>query len=235
MTYKPTIPIPTSKIAKLDIETLKRYRDAHRDGIRRRLGEFRAVREAGEGRLFAELCYCILTPQSSGRACDSVLRELSDKGVLRDPAARQNELEEALKRTRFWRKKSMFIIGAWERFESKDADGLKNTFSRLQGCEGIELRNRFREEVRGMGLGMKEASHFLRNTGRGSGVAIVDRHILRCLSEMGVISEEETGIRSEADYLRVEKRMFGFSQKLGIPLEELDLLLWSSKTGYIFK
>ena len=83
------------------------------------------------------------------------------------------------------------------------------------------------------GLGYKEGSHFLRNIGF-KGYAILDKHILRSLHEFGWI-ESPKPPSSKKRYLETEQRLREFSVYLGIDFDEMDLLLWSSKTGEILK
>lgn len=85
-----------------------------------------------------------------------------------------------------------------------------------------------------MGLGYKEAGHFLRNVGLGEDLAILDRHILKNLVLLGVIDEVPASL-TKRRYLEIERRMIEFSKKTGIPMGHLDLLLWSKETGEIFK
>ena len=235
--YKPTTQIFTSKLPRLNLELLREYRETYQRPVVKRLAEFKALRQESGERIFYELCYCILTPQSSGLVCDGVVAGLVKNGVLRDPVSRQGELERALKKTRFWKNKTSYIIKAWERFAADGMDNILNVVSGMERELGDvrELRNNLRKEMRGMGIGMKEASHFLRNIGRASDLAIIDRHIMRCFCELGVIEDEEKILKSEKEYLNMEVLMADFSSDVGMPLEELDLLFWSAKTGYIFK
>ena len=83
------------------------------------------------------------------------------------------------------------------------------------------------------GLGYKEASHFLRNIGF-PGYAILDKHILNSLREMGVINRRMRPA-GRAGYLAIEKRLENFAREIGIDMDHLDLLLWSGKTGEILK
>ena len=83
------------------------------------------------------------------------------------------------------------------------------------------------------GLGYKEASHFLRNIGF-KGYGILDKHIVRCLSELGVIDSPKPPT-TRSRYLETEARMRQFSEGVGIDFDELDLALWSIKTGKILK
>lgn len=80
---------------------------------------------------------------------------------------------------------------------------------------------------------MKEASHFLRNIGR-TGVTIVDRHILKNLVRIGLLVEWPKSI-SEQNYLRIEALFEDLAEELGIPADELDLVLWSRETGMVLR
>jgi N-glycosylase/DNA lyase len=84
------------------------------------------------------------------------------------------------------------------------------------------------------GIGYKEASHFLRNIGFGEKIAILDRHILKNLNQLGVIEELPKTI-SRAKYIWIEEKMKGFARQIDIPISHLDLLLWYKETGEIFK
>jgi N-glycosylase/DNA lyase len=83
------------------------------------------------------------------------------------------------------------------------------------------------------GLGWKEASHFLRNTG-WRGLTILDRHILRNLRRHGVLREIPRTLTG-ARYLAIEERFQRFGDEIGIDIDELDLLFWSRETGEILK
>lgn len=92
----------------------------------------------------------------------------------------------------------------------------------------LELRRYFAETKDIKGIGYKEASHFLRNIGYPD-YAILDKHILSCLREMKVITE------NDKNYCEIEDKMKKFSKEIGICMDELDLALWSYKTGEILK
>ncbi len=105
---------------------------------------------------------------------------------------------------------------------------------RLENPNSSELRNWLAENIHGLGL--KEASHFLRNIGKSNNqIAILDRHILRNLHELGIISEEDLTIKGTRHYMKLEKQFLAFAHQIGISIDELDLLFWSQETGEIFK
>ena len=97
----------------------------------------------------------------------------------------------------------------------------------------IELREWLVENI--IGYGMKEASHFIRNIGFSKNqLAILDVHILKNLKEFGIIDDIPKSLTRKR-YLEIEEKMKGFANRLGITLDELDLLLWSKETGIVFK
>ncbi len=82
-------------------------------------------------------------------------------------------------------------------------------------------------------MGYKEASHFLRNIGF-EGYAILDIHVVRLLHELGVLPEAKRPANRK-QYVFMEEKMREFSKDIKIPMDELDLALWSYRTGEILK
>lgn len=199
-----------------------------RGSIGARLSEFSAVGKKGGKTLFSELCFCLLTPQSKARSCDAAVRELVEKGLLLNGSAA--EIAKVLsKKTRFHNNKAKYIVGAREKFaKGRFASLQKRTFSESERA----ARQYFLRNVKGLGL--KEASHYLRNVGRGETLAILDRHILKNLAECGAIARVPKSL-SEKKYLEIEKKMEKYCGRVGIPLSHLDLLFWAEETGEIFK
>lgn len=196
--------------------------------IKDRLAEFRKVQKASDKNIFSELCFCLLTPQSKAVSCDKALRNLKSSGLLYDGCVRA--IRKVLRGSaRFHNKKAQYLIAARRVFTSGKKLDVKG---KLDAKDSLRAREWLVSNIKG--LGYKEASHFLRNIGRGKNLAILDVHILRNLKRYGIIDEIPASL-SRKRYLDIEDRMRGFSQKSGIPLEELDLLFWSKNTGYVFK
>lgn len=212
------------------IEELRKSYIEKREAIRDRLAEFDAVmREGDDERLFEELVFCIFTAGASARmglnSIERVRRHLLKAG--------QGRL-------------CGMLVGA-HRYPNARAGYVVHTRNFLKRDCGMRLRERldsFGDDVEARrdffaknpgvkGVGYKEASHYLRNIGY-SGYAILDKHILRTLYEIGVIdSPDPPGAKKK--YLIVEDRMRKFAGDIRINLDELDLLLWSNKTGVILK
>ena len=193
-----------------------------------RLTEFRIWGTRSDKYIFAELCFCILTPQTRARVCDVAL-----KGLLASNALYTGSPEEVrthLKGVRFSPGKSRYIVAAREEFMLGGRWTLKD---RLNGFkDSNEARQWLASNI--LGLGYKEAGHFLRNIGMGEDLAILDRHILRNLHLHGVIEKIPNSL-TKKEYLRIEELMRDFSRRLGIPMAHLDILFWSMETGEIFK
>ena len=176
--------------------------------IASRLREFDAAGREGSKRLFFELAFCLLTPQSKARSCDIAIKELGTNGLLFFGNEKQIALVLA-KRTRFHNNKAKYVVGARKIIPALQ----KMTF------EGTEQEARERLVLDVKGLGMKEASHFLRNVGRGKTIAILDRHILEEFEEIRrnrrgsdqPHKEALFGNRGQDDTILQEKRDTAFS------------------------
>lgn len=210
-----------------DIKKLKKSYELKRDVIKSRLEEFEKKIERPDEEVFAELSFCLCTPQSKAKLCDLAVKSLQKNNVLYRGTSK--DLKPFLNTVRFGNTKAERIVKARELFTKDGKLNLKDRIFSFSSPD--ELRGWLVENVNG--LGMKEASHFLRNIGFGTGFAILDRHILKNLREFGVVDEVKSMTKKR--YLEIEDKMQEFSNKVGIPMEELDLLFWSEETGEVFK
>jgi N-glycosylase/DNA lyase len=212
------------------IDELKRDYSTRRPQIIKRLAEFKQAYQKGDAVIFEELCYCILTAGSSakmGMRTVEALRDLLPQGT-------QQELQNRARasRARFWRIRPSYIVRTRECLRERCGLRMQSFIESFE--DPIELRDFFASDKGIKGLGYKEASHFLRNIGF-SGYAILDKHILNSLREMGVIGKRTKPPATRARYLAIEKKLAGFSREIGIDMDHMDLLLWSRKTGEILK
>ncbi len=196
--------------------------------IKGRLKEFREIYKEDDPRIFAELSFCILTPQSKAKVCWKAIESLMKSGKLYEGTA--EEIMIHLKGVRFYRTKAERIVKARETFRPDGTWKLKSALESFKN--DFELRDWFVKNVKGFGY--KEASHFLRNIGRGEEFAILDRHILKNLLWLGVIEKIPNSLTKKR-YLEIEGRMKKFCEEIEIPMSHLDLLLWFKETGDVFK
>ena len=213
----------------MGIEELKeRYREM-KDVIEKRLEEFDSLwKEGNEEEVFAELVFCLLTPQSRAKLCWCAVEHLIEKGLLLNGGER--DIEDVLKGVRFRKNKARYIVEARKLFTREGRLEIKKLISSFGDVK--TLREWLVRNVKGMGY--KEASHFLRNIGLGKDMAILDRHILKNLKAFEVINDIPRSL-SRKKYLEIEEKMRKFSHEIRIPMSHLDLLFWSRQTGEIFK
>lgn len=179
--------------------------------IIKRLDEFSKNKD-----YFYELCFCLLTPQTKARNADLVIRQLK----ALDFKNKNFNPVKYLIGIRFHENKSKYLLELKEKFD-------KIPFN----LNSRELREYLVKNIKG--LGYKEASHYLRNIGHRN-LAILDRHILSNLKYFDVINEIPKSM-TKRQYFDIENKFMEFSKKVNIPIDHLDLLFWSIKTGEIFK
>ncbi len=210
------------------VQLLELY-DKFKDQIIARIEQFHRIwREQDEEAMFKELIFCLLTPQSKAKYCWAAVEELMrDDFVFH---ANWRQIAEKLNYVRFRNTKARRIAEIVKKFTQKRTCEI---FDILHNCNENKIaRNKIADTVNGFGL--KEASHFMRNIGRGQNLAILDRHILKNLVALGVIRQVPKTL-TRKKYLDIEEKLIEFSRKINIPEEHLDLLLWAKETGEVFK
>ena len=179
-------------------------------------------------RLFEELAFCIFTANTSAemglKAVDAV-RNVLIEGNANDMTRRLEGIY------RFNNVRPAHIIHTRNHLKNSLNFELKKKISSFKSKN--ELRDYFALNKDIKGLGMKEASHFLRNIGF-KGYAILDKHIINSLHEFGVLKTNDKP-KNPKNYLEIEQKFIDFSKEVGIDMNELDLLLWSRKNGRILK
>ncbi|OYT53334.1 MAG: N-glycosylase [Candidatus Altiarchaeales archaeon ex4484_2] len=188
--------------------------------VESRLVEFRKAGSGVPSRLFRELCFCLTTANCGAESCLVVLDEVGD-GFLLLP---EDELSSRLRELgyRFPNRRASFIVEARSHISS--LEGV------LSSGDSGEVRDWLVGNVRGLGL--KEASHFLRNVGFFD-VAIIDFHIIDLLVGKGLIKRPRS--LSRRRYLEVEGVLRKIADKAKMSLGELDLYLWYLETGKVLK
>ena len=192
--------------------------------------ELREVNKNDDERLFEELCFCIFTANTSAemglKAVDAV-RDLLMNGKTEEMTKKLEGIY------RFNNLRPSYIVHTREYLKNEIDFKLKNKIESMKDNLD-ELRNFFAFNPGIKGLSYKEASHFLRNIGF-NGYAILDKHITNSLIEFNVIDKDIKLPLTLKTYPEIEKKMKLFSNEIEIPMDELDLLLWSRRNGKILK
>jgi len=213
----------------LTIEKIKTTYSERRVEIRAKLSEFEAVWQAeSDERLWEEMVFCFFTGGCSARMglrSIEAVRHLLLSG-------NQAELAQALRgKHRYPNARSGYITASRDFLQ--EHCNLQIRLKLESFADHLERRDWLVKEKRIKGLGYKEASHFLRNIGL-KGYAILDKHILRSLAELEIIDDPKPP-NTRAKYLLIEEKLKNLASATEIDFDELDLVLWSMKTGEILK
>lgn len=212
--------------------SISEIRNAHRDRAREigyRLAEFREVWRSGSDlRLWEEMVYCFFTGGCSAkmglRSVEAVRPYLLD-------GSHETLMNALVGVHRYPRARARYVVASREFLNAHCGMRLRRKLESFG--DDLARRDWLVHEKGIKGLGYKEASHYLRNIGF-RGYAILDKHVLRCMAELGLI-EDPKPPNSRLKYLSVESTLKKFSRRLKIDFDEMDLVLWSMKTGEILK
>ena len=190
-----------------------------------RLKEFQSFSSKDEKEWFSELCFCILTANSRATTALAIQKELQASGFLNHT---QSALVNTIKtnKHRFHNNKARYIV------QARAHRNVKSIIVEIIKKESIiEAREWLVKNVKG--LGYKESSHFLRNTGHDD-IAILDRHILNLMKEHSIIFEVPKPL-TKNKYLEIESRFLLLCQEIKMSPARLDLAMWYLKTGSVLK
>ena len=213
------------------VEDIRATHHARRKEIRARLNQFRQMwRNGSDEQLWEELVFCIFTAGASARmgfrAVDAI-RPLLLNGE-------REAMTLALKNAgahRFPVERPCYIVVTRNYLREHCGLALRKKLESF--ADPIERRDWLAREKQIKGLGYKESSHFLRNIGL-LGHAILDKHVMSCLLDLNVVDSAKPPA-TRARYLETEEKLRSFAREIRIDFDELDLVLWSMKTGEVLK
>lgn len=203
-----------NRVKKLKKTDLKKIID-------QRMQDFAYFQNAANEEVFLELCFCFMTANFQAAKSWEIQKEIG----LQFTVLSERSLQLELKRLghRFWPQRGSRIF---------EARWLKNCINSelAKFDDEIQIRDWIVRELKG--IGMKEASHFLRNIGYHD-VAIIDKHIINILVNEALIERPKT--LTAKRYVEIEDVLRELGRKTGLNLGELDLYLWSEQTGKVLK
>ena len=196
--------------------------------INKKLKEFSSYENKSEAQWFSELCFCILTANSKAITALSVQKELGVKGFLNYS---EKKIALAIKNNghRFHNNKAKYIVEARKHKDIKKVIikiAKRNNYSSQKQAREFLVKN-----IKGIGL--KEASHFLRNVGYFQ-LSILDRHILNVMNENNIIKEKPKYLNNK-NYFFIEKKFLDLAKKFRMSAAKLDFYFWYIKAGDVLK
>jgi N-glycosylase/DNA lyase len=188
--------------------------------VNERVIDFINMGKSRNDSLFIELCFCILTANTSAEMGIKTQRTIMNGFIEYNKEKLSEELKKA--KYRFYNKRAEYIVNARKI--------RKNIKKLIKTLEPFQLREYLVENIKG--IGYKEASHFLRNIGIFD-FAILDKHIIKLLKDYGYISDMK--LNSRSDYLEKEKTFIKIAEAYDLKPGIFDLYLWEIATGKILK
>jgi len=201
--------------------------------------------EMSEDELWGELCLCILSSNVPYELALSAFEHLHSNQFLKperiieclDPAqniaielSRQiyspKRKDGSFRKYRFPNIRATNIVKAAETLY-KEGPGLSCI---LRNCTSEhEARDLLVRKIHGIGL--KEASHFLRDIGYSNSLAIIDSHVIAFLTEVGAIPVNEANAVTPSLYVRLEGILQNLCADLGVNLSIFDMAIWQYMRG----
>ena len=201
--------------------------------------------EMSETELWHELCLCILSSNVPYQLAKSATLHLIGNGFLGIDWVVNNSnsgkiIANELSQSKYLPKKK---DGTYRKYRFPNVRS-KNIFhaatvifSKGNSLHAILKSANSEEKARAVlvkntsGLGLKEASHFLRNIGYSNRLAIVDTHILRFLINIGEIEKTEASAISSKKYYKIEAKLQEICRNYELNLSILDMTIWYCSRG----
>jgi N-glycosylase/DNA lyase len=178
-----------------------------REEIKKVLSNFQKKKSVEE--MFYHLCFCLCSPQTTHKNNLTTVQTLRDLNFFEEYIP-EEQLQKILVPVRFYKNKARYLLSAKEGFlytcYMTVAFPFADTLKRDVLVANIK------------GLGMKTASHFLRNCG-ATNLAIIDAHILKFLKEKEVTPKT---------YILLEGKFRKIAEKNDLSVAELDAWVWKT-------
>ncbi len=212
--------------------TVKRIKQAHAERaaeIRERLAEFDAIWKNGDDfKLWEEMVFCFFTGGCSAKMGLNSVEAV--RPILMD-GTHEDLTQALLGKHRYPNARAGYIVASRNFLQDHCDMKIREKLESFE--DDLERRDWLVREKGIKGLGYKEASHYLRNIGF-KGYAILDKHVLRSMAELKIIDDPKPP-NTRSRYLTYEQLLKKLADQLKIDFDEMDLVLWSMKTGEILK
>lgn len=181
-----------------------------------------------EDSLWVELVACLLGSGVAFEHAQSIVKDLSEKGLLEvQNLSIYREFETNIHRV---------LLERSYRFPKIRAEYIRNTAEMIYG-EGLTITellysteniNETRSIImkHAKGIGPKQSSMFLRNIGFSDDLAILDSHVLKYMFSVGLLDISIKTVSNMSIYKILEERLKEYSSYLQVKLSSLDTAIW---------
>lgn len=193
-----------------------------------------------EYELWQELCLCILSSNVPYELAQSAFFHLKKKGylvldwIIETPSSQELMAKELARP--LYSPRKLDGSGRKYRFPNMRAQNIFQAAKILSSEQGwlfeVLANHGSEREVRDLlvvsisGLGLKEASHFLRNIGYSNELAIIDSHVVSFLKKIEAIPEMNTKTITRNTYFELEDLLKKICDKYGLSLSIFDMAIW---------
>lgn len=165
------------------------------------------VKSKTDEEIFYNLCFAILAPQTTFKSNKKATARLKEHDFYHKNI-NETTLHDIVRSTRFYKQKTERLLRAKKQF--------RHILKCVRSTADSERKRDFL--VRHVnGLGMKAASHLLRNTGCRD-LAIIDTHVLKFM--------QKDAPKNKKEYLELEMLFLDESNKRYLWPAELDAIIW---------
>lgn len=192
-----------------------------------------------EENLFSELVACILGSNIKFEMAQAFTEHLDNLGLYNIAQyssfdSYEIEVAEALSQS-IYHRSGDYVKNQKYRFPFLKASHIRRTAESIYSNNSLKsilkeshdpysARNNLME--RAVGIGPKQSSLFLRNIGFSDNLAILDVHVMRYMSLIGLISLNINKISSLSNYEKLENVLSLYAEKMRTNMSILDTSIW---------
>lgn len=198
-------------------ESVLYFLEHYKDSIQAKVQSFRTEDKTA---IFWKGVYCLMTPATKAENAN-IKKELLQKNNFLFQASLE-EIAFCLREKpyiRFHNQKAK-RLDDWR----KNGENYIDTLLTLE--DEKEIRRYLVKNVNGMNF--KEASHFLRNIGRGRSLAILDRHIIAFMKEIKILPVEADFNKAGPYYEKWETFFIDWAKSLALDVPTADYAVWAA-------
>jgi len=186
-------------------------------------------RKMSENELFSEISSCIIGSRITFEKAKNISDALAEENLLcvdvlaEMQSQSRRKIHAVLKREKclYARAKATYIVKTAENLYLEAKTSIKTILKKSENQ--YEARGKLTELC--LGIGLKQASLFLRNIHYADELAILDTHVLSYMQLVGLEAKKEKALTSKR-YLDYENKLREYSQKFNTSIAMLDVSIW---------